>query len=387
MSLPQPTYRPVLNKIFLLSCCCLCQCVQTYISPYKSPPTGYLVVEGFISIGAQTRFSISRTIGLPGDSAIPAVTGASVLVEGSDGAVYPLPEQDAGVYGDTLLPLNPALLYRLRIHTAEGQDYLSDFVTCKASPPIDSVNWIYDYRNTNGVNIFVNTHDPNNGTHFYQWDYQATWVYYSPEESFYVYDTADNTVVPRRPDQFNYVCWNSIKNKDLLIDNTTKLAQDVVYEYPLINVPYNSIEISSLYSIQVTQYALTREAYNFLLQMQQNTESLGGVFDVQPTQLAGNIHSLTNPGEQVIGFVSAGTVQQQRIFIAESQLPYWEYDFQCETPNYLVPDVPDSLKFYFRNNGWMPLEGVPGGYTANQAFCIDCTFRGGTTQRPPFWPN
>ena len=381
------SYHGFRIAIGALICCCLPQCVQTYVSPYKSPPTGYLVVEGFIAIGAPTQYSLSRTIELPGDSTIPVVTGADVEVQGSDSSLYPLPEQGGGIYGQVTLPLNPALLYRLRIHTPNGEDYASDFVPCKASPPIDSVNWVYDYRNTAGVNIFVNTHDPNNATHYYQWDYVATWVYYSPENSYFVYDTADTTVVPRRPDQLNYRCWSTVRNTDMLIANTTKLAQDVVYEYPLVNVPYNSIEISSLYSIQVSQYALTADAYNFLTQMQKNTESLGSVFDIQPTELTGNIHALTNPGEPVIGFVSAGTVQQQRIFISEGQLPYWDYTYACENPNYVVADNPDSFVFYFANGGFIPLSQVPGGYTANSAYCIDCTFRGGNTQKPSFWPN
>ena len=43
--------------------------------------------------------------------------------------------------------------------------------------------------------------------------------------------------------------------------------------------------------------------------MQKNAESLGSIFDEQPTQITGNIHSVTNPSEQVIGYVSAGTVE------------------------------------------------------------------------------
>jgi hypothetical protein len=355
------------------------------VSPYKSPPTGYLVVEGYISANSQTEFSLSRSIELPGDSAIPVVTGASVQVEGSDSSVYALADQGNGTYGDTTLSLNPALQYRLRIHTPNGESYLSDFVPVKVTPPIDSVNWVYE--GANGVNIYVNTHDPNNATRYYQWKYTETWVYYSPQSSYWVYDTADNTVIQRTPDQLNYRCWTSVSNTDLLIDNTTKLAQDVVYEYPLVNIPDNSVELSSLYSIQVSQYALTEEAYNFILQMQVNTQSLGSVFDVQPTELTGNLHCLNNPGEQVIGYVAAGTVQQQRIFIAENQLPAWDFIYECDTPNYVVVDNPDTLQFYFHYNGWMPLDEVPGGWTANKAFCIDCTIRGGTTQKPSFWPN
>jgi len=385
MSIPRSTYRRILNRILLICCCWLCQCVQTYVSPYKSPPTGYLVVEGYISGNAATQFSLTRTIGLPGDSAIPVVTGANVQVEGSDSSVYPLPEEGGGDYGGTTLSLNPALQYRLRIHTPDGANYLSDFVTVKPSPPIDSVNWIF--TPAHGVTIYVNTHDPNNATHYYRWTYDQTWQYNMAQESFEVYNPDSNKVVPRKPGQFVYSCWDDAPSTELLLDNTSKLAQDVVYEYPLVNIPNNTQPLSVLYSIQVTQYGLTSDAYSYLELMQKNTESLGSIFDVLPSGLTGNIHCVSNPGEQVIGYISAGMVAQQRIFISNDQLPYWEYFIACENPNYLVPDVPDSLEYYFHYGGYIPLAEAIGGYTANASYCLDCTTLGGTNQKPSFWPN
>jgi hypothetical protein len=371
--------------IALILCCWLCQCVQTYVSPYKLSPTGYLVVEGYLSANTPTQYTLTRTIGLPGDSAIPVVTGASVQVEGSDNSVYALPEQGNGTYGNTMLPINPAIQYRLRIQTANGESYLSDFVPVKPSPPIDSVNWVFNQYN--GVNIYVNTHDPNNATRYYRWTYDQTWQYIMPMQTYEYYDPDSNAVFPRQPNQQVNRCWRNFISTALLIDNTTKLSQDIVYAYPLVNIPNNSEQLSSLYSIQVTQYALTDSAYNFLSQLQVNTESLGTIFDPQPTALMGNIHCLNNPAEQVIGFISAGTVQQQRIFIAENQLPYWDYLITCRSLDITVPNIPDSLEFYFHYGIYTPIGPDFGNYTANLTACLDCTSLGGSNQKPSFWPN
>jgi hypothetical protein len=359
--------------------------VQTYVSPYKLSPTGYLVVEGYLSANTPTQYTLTRTIGLPGDSAIPVVTGASVQVEGSDNSVYALPEQGNGTYGNTMLPINPAIQYRLRIQTANGESYLSDFVPVKPSPPIDSVNWVFNQYN--GVNIYVNTHDPNNATRYYRWTYDQTWQYIMPMQTYEYYDPDSNAVFPRQPNQQVNRCWRNFISTALLIDNTTKLSQDIVYAYPLVNIPNNSEQLSSLYSIQVTQYALTDSAYNFLSQLQVNTESLGTIFDPQPTALMGNIHCLNNPAEQVIGFISAGTVQQQRIFIAENQLPYWDYLITCRSLDITVPNIPDSLEFYFHYGIYTPIGPDFGNYTANLTACLDCTSLGGSNQKPSFWPN
>jgi hypothetical protein len=131
------------------------------------------------------------------------------------------------------------------------------------------------------------------------------------------------------------------------------------------------------------------DAYNFLTLMQQNTESLGSIFDATPAALVGNIQCLTNPGQQVVGYVSAGAVQQQRLFINGSNVPGWGYAYSCELPNVSIPDLKDSLIVYFGSEGYVPIEQMEQGgpYTANQGLCVDCTLQGGTNQEPSFWPN
>lgn len=368
----------------LAICCWLCQCVQPYVSPYKSPVTGYLVVEGFISANSPTQYTLTRSIQLSGNSGIPVVTGASVQVEGSDSSVYPLPEQGNGVYGNVTLNLNPALQYRLSIQTPNAESYVSDFVTLKPTPPIDTVNWTFS--DTAGVNIYVNTHDPNNGTHYYQWTFDQIWEYDMPEVSYLEYDDTTNTVIPRQ--QLVSRCWENSPSTNVLIDNTTKLAQDVVYHYPLVNIPLNSQPLGVLYTIQVTQYALTADGYNFLYQMLQNTEALGTIFDAQPAELAGNIHCLNNPAEPVIGYISAGTVQQERIWIASYQLPvYWLYEITCPAPDIVVTNTPDSLRYFFGGGAYIPISAGAAGYFANSSTCLDCTLLGGSNQKPSIWPN
>jgi hypothetical protein len=364
--------------------CCICvQCVERYVSPYKSPPTGYLVVEGFISANSPTQYSLTRTVNLSGFYGIPAVTGATVEVEGSDSSQYLLPEQGNGVYGNVTLNLNPAIQYRLNIQTPNGESYQSDFVALKSSPPIDTINW--SFSPDSGVNIYINTHDPNNATHYYQWTFDQVWEYDMPEISYDEYDDTNNTVVPRQ--QLVNRCWENSPSTTVLIDNSTRLSQDVVYQFPLVNIPLNTQPLGVLYSIQVNQYALTAQGYNFLYQMLQNTEALGSIFDATPTELTGNIHCLNNPAEPVVGYISAGTAQQERIWISPSQLPvFWAYFISCPGPDIVVPNIPDSIRYYF-GGGYAPIAPAPGGYSANERTCLDCTLMGGSNQKPTFWPN
>ena len=184
----------------------------------------------------------------------------------------------------------------------------------------------------------------------------------------------------------------NVQDQRILIGSTAKLAQDLVYEFPLLQIPLNSQPLEEEYSVIVKQYALTQDGYNFLSLMQLNTESLGSIFDVQPSVITGNIHSLTNPNEQVIGYISAGTVQQQRIFInRRQQLPFWDYRFACALPDTTIPNDSLVILSFFSLNQYdaigESLEPPPGSITANVETCIDCRFQGGTTQKPSFWPN
>jgi hypothetical protein len=347
-------------------------------------------VEGYLTGNGPTRYSLSRTIALPGDSTIPVITGAKLQVEGNDNSVYPLSEQGNGAYGIASLPLSTSVKYRLRISIPGGETYLSDFVPYKPTPPIDSVNWVY---NSNGVTIYVNTHDPTNSTRYYQWTYDQIYEYHPAEASEFIYVPSDTSIAPRSSAQDVYTCWKSGIAANILIGNSAKLAQDVIYEYPLLNIPLNSQPLSVEYSILVSQYALSDSGYYFLQMMAQNTQSLGSLFDAQPTQLTGNIHSLSNPDEQVIGYIQAGTLQQSRIFISNQQLPNWVYLNRCGDPDRIVPNTPDSIYYYFDQIGLNPLyqnfgpSGPLFGWYANAPDCTDCTIQGGTTQKPAFWPN
>jgi hypothetical protein len=375
----------------LVSLAVLWGCKDPYVSPYKVPVTGYLVAEGYISGNTTSQFTLTRTIPLPGDSTLPTVDGAGVQIEGSDNSTYPLTNTGNGVYSslDTL-QLNTQIQYRLRITTTSDQ-FVSDFVPYKITPPIDSINWVQN--SDNSIEIYANSHDPMNNTHYYQWNFDQTYEYHSAEESDFYWDndTIPPMIVPRALDAQVYRCWISGSSTGILIGSSTKLASDVIYEAPLKYIPPDDIQSSVLYSILVRQYSLTADGYNFLSLMQKNTESLGSIFDAQPSQLTGNIHSLTYPAEKIIGYVSAGTVQSQRMFLNRSQIRT-AYNYSCPGPDSLFSDPSKWAKIFGGETGlYSPIEYVRSmaveGWKGNYTFCLVCTTRNGVNVMPPFWPN
>jgi hypothetical protein len=372
----------------LLSLAVLWSCKDKYVSPYKNPATGYLVVEGYISGNSATQITLSRTIPLPGGTP-PQETGASVEVDGTDGSVFPLQELNPGVYSDTnALPLNTATYYRLRIKTTNGEQYLSDTVPYKVTPPIDSLNFVNNA--TTGTTIYVNTHDPTNKTRYYLWNYDQTFEYHSAEESNYYYDRTLDTILPRPDTAQVYRCWLSGVDGYVLTSTSEALAQDVIYEYPLNVIPPNNVQLSVLYTMLARQYALTDSGYAFYKLLQQSSEDLGTIFDAQPSAITGNVHCLTNPTERVIGWVSAGTVQQWRIWISRAQVPS-TFAYMCAGPDIQVTPDPADIRTYF-GSVYTPefLGANAAGYSVwvgNYTDCLVCTVHGGTNHAPSIWPN
>jgi hypothetical protein len=359
-------------------------CKDKYVSPYKSPGTGYLVVEGYITGNGPTKFVLSHTVKLPGDSVSPPEKGANVSVEGDNNSVFRLSEQAGGQYGVDTMALNAGVRYRLRIKTSGGKEYLSDYVAYKPTPPIDSLNWVL---NPDQLVVYANTHDPANATRYYQWAYDEVWEYHSAEYTGLKYVDSNVTVVGRLPSEQIFRCWEGGPSTSIIIASSAKLSQDEIYRHPLINIPVGSYKVSVLYRITVRQYALTEDAYNFLSIMQKNTESLGSIFDVQPSAVKGNIHNVSDPTEPVIGFVSAGTVDRRVMYISRGQLSFWPYYFSCSSPDRPIPNIRDSLIAYFGSGSMIPITGDRGGYLSNFTDCLDCRALGGTTVAPADWPN
>jgi len=355
-------------------------CIQSYVSPYKAPATGYLVVEGYITGNGPSTFKLSRSISLPGDSTIPVVTGAQLQIEGSDNSIYPFTETGNGGYLLTSAGLNSTTQYRLRISNVNNETYLSDFVPYKTTPPIDSVNWISD---TTGVNIYVNTHDPIGNTRYYQWTYNETWEYTSADQSGFVWEH-DSLLLATDSNQY-YFCYHNDSSSLILIGTTAKLAQDVVYRQPLIFIPINTQALAIEYSVLVSQYALADSAYNYLTLLRSNTEQLGTIFDALPSQPGGNLRCLTHPNETVLGYISAGTIQQERIFINYRQLSNWGYYPECPSKDTFAIDYEPAMIALF-DFGYLPIYLNRGVLTANFNSCIDCRTQGGTTTKPSFMP-
>ena len=370
-------------------------CKQAYEPSVQAQNTRLLVVEGFINGGqGQTTFFLSRTGDLQ-DQSTRKEYGAQVKVEGADGSTFVFVDSFNGKYTYPQLLLNNNVKYRLHITTANGKEYASEYTPVRHTPAIDSITW---QTEDNGVRIYVNTHDPQNVTKYYQWKYDETWeihsAYYSSLK--YARDASNSiTALMWRDTDFHtvdttiYKCWNTLSSTSIILGSSEKLSSDVIY-LPVHFIEPGSEKLSVLYSINLKQYAMSQDAYLFMQKMKKNTEQVGTLFDAQPSQIAGNIKCLSDPNEPVIGFVEVTEEQTKRAFVYNSQVPGWSYSTGCL--QYLIKNSIDEMN---KNGGDLyptvantidPLSGDPVDFfAANMQSCMDCTTRG-VNRRPSFWP-
>jgi hypothetical protein len=341
---------------------------------------------------------LSRTKLIDTSKSIAPETGAVVTIENDANATIPLTEIKPGTYAAPPFNLDPAHKYRLDIKTSNAKEYISDYVTVKNSPPIDSVGFA---ATALGMRVNVSSHDPSNATRYYRWDYSETWQFHSWFNSTYADDGGDY----RTPETQIYHCFANDSSSTVVIASTTKLANDVLYQAPITTVDPASEKIETKYSILVKQYALTPDAYAFWQNLQKNTQQIGSIFDVLPSQSTTNIRCVTDPGELVVGYVSAGNVSYRRAFITKEQLPAsykTVYPEVCEidtvftyhppaTPweKVMTDDYNQHTSLYTIVNGLYippanPYTGGPTAYSYSTVFCVDCTIRG-ATKTPAFW--
>ncbi|RAK67044.1 DUF4249 domain-containing protein [Hymenobacter edaphi] len=378
-----------LLKITWYACLALLAgCIEPYDPKVDNREINLLVVDGFINTSGVTTIKLSRAQTLTTKGGPPPETRAVVFIEEEGGRRYPLTEGAAGTYASAPLQLTPGRPVRLHLTTAGRREYASDYSRALVTPPIDSIS----FRAGEGkLRLYVNTHDALDQARHFRWSYEETWEFTSRFESQLMY--RNNALVPRTDNI--YRCWGSELPSTIVLGNTLRLSRNVVAEQPLTVLLDTSPKLFIKYSVLVRQYAVTPEEYAYWELLRKNTEQLGTLFDPLPSQLTGNVRSLSDPAEQVLGWVGAQSMTEQRRFIDRNDLPAgWPlvsgYE-GCPLDTIPKPKVfPEpTLEEIIRSFSFGMMVPISYNLTADEYYystvdCLDCRKRGNNA-RPSFW--
>jgi hypothetical protein len=343
--------------VFLLF---LGSCIDPYEVEVKQGPQ-YLTINGTITSQAQVhrvRLTRGDTYGSIFQGLIRPVTGATVIVRDNLGKVTFLTENqvDRGYY-DT--PANFAAVvgrtYTLQIQLVDGKVYTSLPELVNASTPIKNLSYQSkripvkgEINNASGVQLIVDLDDPADQNNFY---------YYRNSEATYVLETRPDLYTTPAPDRSPApkdccsTCFQTetVGNQSYFFssdDNFNGLTTKLIAGF----VPDNGRRFVNTYRVDLRQLNVSQEAFRFLRLVKQQSEISGSVFDPPPANIRGNMISLDDPEEVVLGFFIAAGESQRRVYIKNSQLDFVQPRAIIPDDCRVIPGAGLSLPFDWRPN-------------------------------------
>ena len=363
-------------------------CVEPYSPPNVDRFDDLLVVDGNVNgTTGEANVYLSRSQALNDLSETKHVSGAAIEVRVENGATYFLDEISPGRYYAKGLTLSFGDRVQLYVSDNDGSEYISDFEEYIETPKIDEVTYTSDKSN---VTFYVSTHDPDNNTFYYKWDYTETWEFRSAYPSLYFYERQDTFVEVFFRERYDtlYYCYQYDSSTQIIIGNTKRLSEDVVSEFPIARIGTSTGKFAERYSFLVKQRALSESAYQYWELLQSNTESLGSIFDPQPSQLTSNIQNISSPEIGVLGYFNLYSEEQMRISLAYQDVTPHGFDAgysSCVFDTVFVEDMFEELfppKYLL--SGLTDMGPIPYAYTTSFPTCVDCRLRG-SNKVPEFW--
>jgi hypothetical protein len=366
----------ILFIIFLITNSCVVQFI-----PDINEEQDFMVVEGLITDQKNSyQIKISRSNPIGSKNVFSPVHGCTVSVSDDLGNRYMLSEKKYGIYVSDSLVFQGVTGRKYVLHISSNNHfYESEPMEMKPVPPIDSAYADLEYNDSYslgqvvpGYQVYLNTHDPLNLSRFYRWEFEETWEFRLP----YMY-----------PSIINRICWKSGYSNKIYIKNTSALKENRITRYPLNFITTETDRLKVKYSILLKQYSLNEDEYLYWEKLQKTTENVGGLYDMVPVSIQGNIHCIDNPEEKVLGFFSVSSVSSNRIFIKNKLIDFPDFYRKC--PIDTVPAgqfIPNLGVFVFiivRLNDWPPTFKTFYVLTDKKE-CIDCSLNG-TNKMPDYW--
>ncbi|SOD79834.1 DUF4249 domain-containing protein [Spirosoma fluviale] len=316
------TRRVVKQGVALLG---LTACLLACITPFQPSSVSVepmLIVDGQVTDqpGPYT-VRLTRTSDYSIKSVNLLETGATVTISDNLGNQETLKEQaPGGSYQSSANGLRgvPGRRYKLTILTKAGKRYESESEVMPAVPPIKNVyaesNYTPATATTNQKqtwSVYIDTKDPDTLGNYYKW----SWTHYEMPTA------CRKTFVAARSYYTGISCctdcWDITRCYTCVnINSDVNINGKAISRQPIADVPFTSL---SRYYLEVEQQALSKNAYLFWKSVQQLTGNTGGLFDVAPSSVQGNIKCITTPGEPVYGYFGAAGVSVSYLYVDRTE--------------------------------------------------------------------
>lgn len=382
-----------INKIVLGLFCValfLASCIERYYPDSETNFTSKLVIEGSITTDeGMQQIVVSRSSSAAEPEFIP-VSNCDVYVEDSNGHQFVFHEGTAGYYNGTVPDYYMVIgnSYRLHVKTPDGDEYVSKYEELLPCPDVDSVYAELTSVPTtdpnvdeDGLQFYIDFEADSNYGSYYRFGLVETYEYHAdyPLDKWLDDDGYHDLA---NPDYSNMVCYKTDTISSIFALSTQGFTENRYSHYKLHFVNDHSQRLLYKYSLLVTQYSMTKSAYEFWDNIRKNNQESVDLFGRQPANVQGNIYNAQDTTEYALGYFGVSAVRTKRIMVdAVSSLSFSSV-FHCKP---VVPDgplPPDGRPFYYAqdlDDTGLPFTGLVG------AECIFCQLDGGTTEKPSYW--
>lgn len=287
--------------------------------------------------------------------------------------------------------------YQLEFITPGERYYKSDPVQFAGTTTIEDV---YAQRGSNiegdpGIEIRVNGSGTSGNTGYYRYEYEETYKiqsFFFKSQDIILDENGNIDLVPKSKEE--YTCYKTDLSQNIVISNTNTLNQDNVQGELLRFIGSRNPVFAHRYSILVKQFGISKEAYSYYNTLKDISESESLFSQVQPGHVPGNIYSVNDPDENVLGFFGVSSVTEKRVFFNYTDFynlndahrptftPYCPR-IRPTTFEYLLELMSSGSYRFFDDIGIGPPTNRPR-YRLVYADCVDCT-QIGSNEVPEFW--
>ncbi len=364
-------------------------CIKQFLPETGTDPDLY-VVEGLITDqpGSQG-VRVSRSVPIGKSSDLVPINGCNVWITNDLGTRYPLTGA-SGIYITSndfraVVGRKYSINIEIKRYDASSKKTIVDFLQSLPEemlsvPPIDSLYYEKVQLTSEngfpvegeGCQVFLNTSDPANKSRFFRWDYSETWKIQAPSYQRSV----------------NKVCWVTNNSDEINTKAVTGLSESKIKALKVKFISNLSDRLSVRYRIQVNQYSLSENEYNYWSDLGKLTQESGNFYDITPASVYGNLFIVGDPNRQVLGFFSVSAKSSKVMYISDyfKKLidPYRDCLKDSVKATQDAPFPPAGLLEYAGVNYWI-VEVKPNFIiTTDNKGCVDCTVRG-TKVKPDFW--
>jgi hypothetical protein len=246
--------------------------------------------------------------------------------------------------------------------------------------------------------IFIDSKDATENKYF-RWTYEEWWKFSIPYPVMYNY--VDEQHIYEIPIE-NVTCFKNRKSDEVIIQLVDDKVNGEFIKSPICFIASEKSErLLIQYCIQVSQYAISEKEYEFWSMMKEINESGGDIFDKQPFPIISNIHCVSDPAENVLGYFQVCGASKKRIYITGTEIAAMglkPYSYVCDLvmkgpQDYLASEHPMTFDRIYNNYIMQNYNFIAPNYINSyqldrlvfvDKYCSDCT-TSGSPEKPDFW--